>query len=836
MMFIAAIFVLGELCGMPETVFGVRLAAVCGFLVMAFSELITCLMTGKSFKGGMKFIFPPLLFLLGALTSFSSHRGFAADEALAERLSLHRGKVYVEGEVSLIEDKSGYRLIELSGARIFTGEKTEGDHEASEKLSKKIYIYDYDGKNTGDDRLYPGMRIGFYGKPECFDGASNPGEFDYRMYLKSLDVSLRTDMEGMRVTYDGTAPYFRVMQDIRDRCKAVFDNITDEKDSGIFKALILGYKSDMDETVNELYKTQGIAHILAVSGLHISLVGMIFYNILLKAGAGLSGAGGVSAFFVVSYGIFTGASGSAMRAVIMLIMRFAAAKAGRSYDNLSALSLAAFLLCLAYPYMLLQSGFQLSFTAILAISLFGDTVIRGVELHMRESYVEKRNRSTWKLKAHPRLWKEAFLRCRLSSTEKTLIMGFLIQIFTLPVVLWHFFAFPLYAFFLNLAVIPLMAYVMYSGISGLFAGLFFPAAAPIFIGSGHYILAFYELLCRISESLPFNSIVLGRPGLFSVAVYYVLIFSLSLLFTGLFKPRSKRRIFKSTGNMLLCLLLSLSGCALIFVKPGPLRLQVTAVDVGQGDCFLISFKDADILVDGGSSSDKSAGERILEPMLLSKGITDLDCVIVSHGDADHVNAISYLLEGSDRIRIKKLILPKAAENSREEVYESIRELSEKTGTELLYMNRGDIADIGGEATLSCIYEGNADSREMNEHSGFLMLKYGAFSMLFTGDAPEKEEMRLVKLMRDEGIEREKITVLKAGHHGSDTSTSEKLLEMFDPDYAVLSYGEGNSYGHPHREVTQRLEEAGVKMLETAKSGAVTLVTDGKRLLVIPYKS
>ena len=361
------------------------------------------------------------------------------------------------------------------------------------------------------EELYPGMRIGFRGSLEAFDGTSNPGEFDYRLYLRSLNVSLSAKADKIDITENTPSPYFKALQVLREKCADVFDKIMTEKDAGIYKALILGDKSDMDEEINDLYQTQGIAHILAVSGLHISLIGSVFYNLVLKAGAGLFTAGATASFFVISYGIFTGASGSAMRSVIMLVTRFFAARESKSYDNLSALAFSAIILLISSPYLLLQSGFQLSYTAIFAISLFGDTIITGIEDGMRADYVEDRLR---RYKEHGedenarfgsearrhmrylriKLRKDALSSCRLSPLKKNIMMGILIQIFTLPVVLYHFFFFFFYAFFLNLVVIPLMAYVMYSGIAGLFMGFLLPPAATLFIGSGHYLLAFYKLL------------------------------------------------------------------------------------------------------------------------------------------------------------------------------------------------------------------------------------------------------------------------------------------------------------------------------------------------------
>ena len=865
MMYFAAVFVLGELLGMPETVFYMRAAAAFLFAAMTVYFSLSALGSGESFNSGEIIILPLFLFLLGIFLSSSSYRAFERDEAVCEALYESGTKPYIEGSISKVEKKSDYRLIELKNVRLFSSSDGVKKREEVGKLSKRIYIYDYDNASGGSgmsEELYPGMRIGFRGSLEAFDGTSNPGEFDYRLYLRSLNVSLNAKADKIDITENTPSPYFKALQVLREKCADVFDKIMTEKDAGIYKALILGDKSDMDEEINDLYQTQGIAHILAVSGLHISLIGSVFYNLVLKAGAGLFTAGATASFFVISYGIFTGASGSAMRSVIMLVTRFFAARESKSYDNLSALAFSAIILLISSPYLLLQSGFQLSYTAIFAISLFGDTIITGIEDGMRADYVEDRLR---RYKEHGedenarfgsdarrhmrslriKLRKDALSSCRLSPLKKNIMMGILIQIFTLPVVLYHFFAFPLYAFFLNLVVIPLMAYVMYSGIAGLFMGFLLPPAATLFIGSGHYLLAFYELLCRFAASLPVNSIVAGRPGIFPIIIYYCMIFGItgvfikeSMLqscikkyFSQIFSSLSFYNISQKRLAALLFIFLIMSSY--VFHKTGPHMLEITAIDVGQGDGFLIRYKDTNILIDGGSSSEKKLGEYTLEPFLLSKGIRDIDFAIVSHGDKDHISGQEYLMEESDKIRIKRLILPKAAENN-DDIYGEMKELAKAEGAELSYMDEGAVLSVSDSIKISCIYEGNITSDETNAHSAFLLLEYRDFSMLFTGDAPKEEEMRLVKRMRDEGIDKMSLTVLKAGHHGSATSTCAKLLSFVKPEYAILSYGEGNSYGHPSPEVTERLSEEGVKLLEPAKSGAIRLTTDGRRLITDTY--
>lgn len=675
----------------------------------------------------------------------------------------------------------------------------------------------------------------------------NEGAFDYALYLKGMGVSSEASYAQFRAggLLSSGGPYFRLLGDLRQRCAETLSAVLSEKDAGIFGALLLGDKSALPETVQSLYQSQGIAHLLAVSGLHLSIIGMGFYRVLRKCGAGLWLSVPLSSVLVLSYGFLTGAQGSAMRAALMLLVHFLAFHTGKSYDTLSALSFSAVLLLLWRPYLLLGSGFQLSFGAILAISLFGESVIHRVEtlrmrcLNARDTAGAKRvQRGT------ERYGKRIAQEARLPGPARAWITSLSIQFFTLPVILYHFYVLPPYGIFLNFIVIPLMSFVMGSGLLALLWGLLgFRLIAGGFGGAGHYILAFYEWLCRLTSDLPASSLVIGRPGTARVFLYYG---AMLLLFFLCFGKRSSR-VSPGKRCVLYFLMLGVSA-AVLFSHPGPQTLQVTAIDVGQGDGFLLRYRDSSILVDSGSSSEKELGKYTLRPFLQSQGIGSLDAVFVSHADLDHTNGISYLLEEMPELRIARLVLPKAALQERE-AYQPLCDAYRDAHPDgsIQYLSENDCFFLSpkGKDTkaagprLRCIYEGRGDTAALNAHSPVMLLEYGAFSMLFTGDTIREDEALLARKIRNGEVllPTNRLTVLKAAHHGSRTSSSDAVLKLFEPAYALLSYGAHNSYGHPHREVTERLARYGTRLLETGKSGEICLRTDGRRLwLNTPFRT
>lgn len=227
-------------------------------------------------------------------------------------------------------------------------------------------------------------------------------------------------------------------------------------------------------------------------------------------------------------------------------------------------------------------------------------------------------------------------------------------------------------------------------------------------------------------------------------------------------------------------------------------------------------------MDAGSSSSKHIGEYTVEPFLLSNAVGSLDKVFITHADSDHTSGILYLAE-SGRINIKSLYLPFCAEDN--EKYEKLRGICR----DIRYLKAGDVIAVQrGKLTCLSPDPGNTDpTSDINEHSLVLLYEEGDFSALLMGDADMKNEAGLLRFASSHGISLpESVTVLKAGHHGSSTSTSPELLSAVSPRIAVLSYGADNRYGHPHRETLDALAGYGIRHLDTARSGAVTFYTNG----------
>lgn len=726
-----------------------------------------------------------VLALAGLLRYQHSLRAFQASE---EKIRIFDGlSVRLDGELLQYTEAGGQARFRIGNARLSSayGSLADLPETATDAMRARyeqpvgtILVY----MDAGEERPLPGETLALYGKISAVEPPRNEGEFDFRLYNRSISVHGSLYGKSFSVTGGAPKPFARGLQQLRIKMGDILDRLLPERDAGIYRAMLTGDKSAMDADIRTLYQDNGIAHILAVSGLHLSVLGMGVYQLLRRCGRSKSCAGLLAAAVIISYGILTGSSGSALRAVIMLLIRFLGAAAGRSYDMLSATAAAALLLLWKEPYMLFGSGFQLSFLAVLSLGLCS-------EMPSPKQALAKT------------LWTSGYL-----------------QLLTLPIILYHYFRFPLYGIFLNLIVLPLMSYVIYSGILGIVLFFLSEMLAAAAVGGGHWILMLYTMLCERCAMLPYSSLLLGRPAMGSIVLYYAAL----LLFTHMRlqerKPRHVHRIpLPATVGLL--------TAALVILPPRAYNgLEITALDVGQGDGFLLRNEGLVMSVDIGSTSNKSLGKNVLIPYLESQGIAHIDIALITHCDQDHYSGLLYLLEEEPMLSVGELVLSRAAEEDPR--YDALREAAASRDVPVRYFGSGDCIRLGSAELCSYYPVDNARIEEANDHSIGMLLQYRDFRMLFTGDMDQACERILLSEMQQVQGTLPDIDILKAGHHGSHTSTSEELLAALQPAYALLSYGVDNDYGHPHAETLEKLARFHVRLLQTGQQGQIRIRVKG----------
>ena len=606
------------------------------------------------------------------------------------------------------------------------------------------------------------------------------------------------------------------MLELKDRIHTVL-KLSAGRDAPVFEAMLLGEKSELDQDLKLRYQMAGMVHILAISGLHISILGMGLFSLLKRIGLGNAGAGLVSLCVMLQYGTLTGGSVSAMRAVCMFVLNVGARVLGRTYDLMTALALSAIFLLLDSPAYLYSSSFLLSFGAVVGLGAVSPHLIR--------------------------------ITGAKGKAGKALISSLSVQAATLPVMLVFFGEVSVIGILLNLFVLPTVGGVLISGLCCSVLGLFSVNAGRAAAVPGRILLWLYEKVCMFAGKLPFCTWIGGLPEIWQSISYYLLLVSGIILAyvmaSGIQKKEENqlavgkkvsensdkiRGVFRKAAKRAypagIFLLAAAAGIFVLSRKPGK-ELRITCLDIGQGDGIVLEIPDGGVfLMDCGSSNKKNTAQYQLLPYLKSRGISHINGIMISHTDKDHISGIMELLEfmeqGLTSVRSDALILPDWEEPP--EVYNTLIHLAQSAGMKVLQVESGNSFRIGEAGFHILAPAKDALGEDVNEEGMVVELEYRDFRGLFTGDAGEPAEKAILNRLRD-------VDFLKVGHHGSRYSSCREFLDQVKAEVAVISCSDSNTYGHPSPETTLRLKKSGAKTEFTMKSGAVSVCTDGKRMWV-----
>ncbi|MDD6441209.1 MAG: MBL fold metallo-hydrolase, partial [bacterium] len=334
----------------------------------------------------------------------------------------------------------------------------------------------------------------------------------------------------------------------------------------------------------------------------------------------------------------------------------------------------------------------------------------------------------------------------------------------------------------------------------------------------HAVLSFYHFLCDAFLLLPNSIVTIGQPSFLKMLIFYTFVFLYVLMYYWK----------KGKWSVLFCI-----GCSILFLQFPSHTLQITMLDVGQGDGILIqSPTGTNYFIDGGSTSVNELEQYRISPCLKSKGIACIDYAIITHMDEDHISGITSLLEKTNTpgaIQIKTLIVPNTT--LRDEAFETVVQLAKQQNVTVMYFEKGDKL-MDGELHFTCMhpYEGFT-TQERNDYSTVLYMEYRHFSMLFTGDVANEGEQALID---NETLP--ECDIYKAAHHGSKYTNSDALLDKVNAKFTIVSAGKDNDYGHPHQEVLQRLSDRNCACFCTIDYGALQIVSDGAKTIVNGFRN
>lgn len=663
-----------------------------------------------------------------------------------------------------------------------------------------------------------GSYVRVFGEVSPFLQATNPGEFDAAAYYRRKDCLFalrKTKITAQTKTYGRMEEF---LSQLRYESEVLFRKLLGEKNGATASAMVLGRKKGMDSEVKALYQGAGISHLLAISGLHLSLIGAGLFGLLKKVRLPVALSAGISTWILIVYAQLTGMGISTRRALVMFLLFLAAGLLKRTPDLPTSLAVAALLLLVPRPQRILDAGFQLSFSAVLGIAVMIPVLQDGWE-DAAPSLRVTDGVAGWNIA------RTAIVRtCRL--LRKNILAGLGITMTMLPFLLIHFYEWSPWSVLLNLAVIPLMG-ILLPCLIGLQLVARLTAFTHCLELPQHLlctaieaIFSCYEQLCRFTTALPGSILHTGYPTWQTLTAYTIGLIALAV---------SGKKL---RPHLRLAAAVCLMG---IFLIRLPGELNVTMLDVGQGECVGIETREHHVyLVDAGSTSKKKTGQYQIIPWLKYIGTRSVEGIFITHWDEDHISAVGELLEWSksSRVKIRRIFLPDVA--LKDEVLETLLQQIEEAEVSVEYLSAGEHM-TDGALQISCLHPyAKKVPEDRNDASLVLRLSQGDFQMLLTGDLEKSGEDWLVEQARPATQNPLRCTILDAGHHGASNATGEALLDLAQPGVVLISCGKNNRYGHPAPETLKRLEERGIRWYSTAEVGAIQVQVGKKKVKIKQY--
>ena len=648
----------------------------------------------------------------------------------------------------------------------------------------------------------------------------NPGGFDYRAYLARQKVPGIIEHKGLLHIgkQSGFLP-LRWIEALRLKTERVIDGVysgleTDPTslNAQLIKGILLGKRSDLPTETLDIFRNSGTFHVLAVSGLHVGLVGMFCYFGLAIFRIPKKMLSLLTILVVVIYACLVGFRPSVFRATLMASLYLFATIIDRDADVYNLLAVAALVLLFINPAQVWDVGFQLSFVAVASIVYF-------VPL------MERPLRQLWE---QPESVDVSTIVRYKNITVKWLVLSYLVtfaaQLGTGPLIAYHFYrAYPL-GLIVGPFAVGLVSLIVAVGMTSVCLGFIWLPLAKLLAMINHAIIfIFLELIGIFGQKW---GVMKLAPTLGIILIYIAMCLGIT----------HWRYLYKRWK------IASLIGLSVLTVwiwdsarhETGRL-LEVITLDVGQGDAAIVRLPDRrTILIDGGIQHtyfdvkrqrqvDYDVGERIIEPYLDANSIRQLDMVVLTHPDVDHGGGLGHILQNYE---VKHLLgISDMALDA--QTHQRLRSIAQARDIPYSFRYKSEI-DKTSDVRLNLLHPIDEATTNLlddnkNDDSLVLQLSYGEVDILFTGDIETNAETRLITSGQDLRSE-----ILKVPHHGSRSSSSARFLDKVQPRYAIFSLGKNNRYQLPHSEVVARYQERGCVQLRTDQLGAIILKTDGKR--------
>lgn len=567
---------------------------------------------------------------------------------------------------------------------------------------------------------------------------------------------------------EGETPFWVYPAAWREQLRLILEASFPEDTVGFARAILLGDRRGIDYETNTAFKVSGISHIIAVSGLHVSILCALIYRFCLRK-RHLVALVGIP--ILILFAAITGFSPSITRAVVMQILVILGMALDREYDGMTALAFSCLLMTAINPLVVTSVGLQLSAGCMAGIFLFQEPI------------------SDWaKRIIHPDR-KGHFYRTKKWICH-TISATFSSMSLTMPLVAYYFGTVSLVGVLTNLLTLWVLSAVFYGILLVCAAAWICPAACSVIAWVISWPIRYILGVSKLLASVPIAAV-------YTKSVYVViwLVFCYILLAIFCMDQRRKPLLLTCCATIGLCAALCLS-----WMDPLTDDYRITVLNVGQGQSILMQSRDRTFLVDCGGSSDTATADIAAET-LLSQGTNHLDGIILTHYDRDHAGGLPYFLT---RISADWLLVPENPEAS-----EQRKQLEALMAGQVITVS--EACEIAFDDTVLSVYPPVLE-KWSNENSLCVLFRDEKYATLITGDRESFGERVLLKQ-----AELPEVDVLIAGHHGSESSSTRELLDAIHPKFAFISVGE-NSYGQPSPEVLGRLHAYGCNIYRTDLNG------------------
>ncbi len=641
-------------------------------------------------------------------------------------------------------------------------------------VKARAYAYD-----DGLDEFRPGDEVQFtadFESADDIDGDRITNYVSQGIFLFASDVR--------EVKYNGSSgTRFRyIHRTISKTIKETVYNIFESPYDDIICALLTGDKAGLyenDSIINSFTRC-GIMHIFSVSGMHVSILAGFIASLHIGKRRSLV----VTAVVLIIFMGICGFTASVVRATVMELFVIVAFFVRGSADSITSLSFAAFVLLLVNPYAVLGIGFQLSFASTAGIIL--------LQPRFRDKLKDRLVKG--KIVALDRLG--GFIAASVSTTLGA-------TIFTLPLSVYYFGMISFIAPASNLLLLWLVSPLFIMSILAVLIGLVY---VPIGTVAAMMPTAVIKIICIGAKKFaePFWTAVYVDNAVFAVlfVLFYVTVVVLLLL------KRPLRSFCVPTCLMGTAISIALVVNAVLNVTED--GFTATVLNVGQGQCIVITSGDYTAVVDCGSISGEDAG-NLAEHYIRSLGRDRVDFIILTHYHSDHANGVTGLISS---LNVNAVVGPKPEGKGEDDEEENIIAFSQENGIDPIFVEN-DLKIYMGNSIITLYAPENNNTSE-NERGVTILVAHEDYELLITGDLNSESELELLRRADIPDIE-----CLVVGHHGSKNSTSQTFLNAVTPEIAVISVGE-NSYGHPTQEVLDKLENMNITVFRTDIDGDVTV--------------